>query len=71
MVDALAKAGLANVLARPNVTANSGEIASFFSGGEFPLPSGFKDGVIVFEYKKYGVVLGLRAHHLSTREGSS
>ena len=57
MVDALAKAGLANVLARPNVTANSGEIASFFSGGEFPLPSGFKDGVIVFEYKKYGVVL--------------
>ncbi len=57
MVDALAKAGLANVLARPNVTANSGETASFFSGGEFPLPSGFKDGVIVFEYKKYGVVL--------------
>ena len=57
MVDALAKAGLANVLARPNVTANSGETASFFSGGEFPLPSGFKDGVIVFEYKKYGVLL--------------
>ena len=57
MVDALAKAGLANVLARPNVTANSGETASFFSGGEFPLPSGFQDGVIVFEYKKYGVVL--------------
>ena len=57
MVEALAKAGLANVLARPNVTANSGEVASFFSGGEFPLPSGFKDGVIVFEYKKYGVVL--------------
>ena len=57
MVDALAKAGLANVLARPNITANSGETASFFSGGEFPLPSGFKDGVIVFEYKKYGVVL--------------
>ena len=48
MVEALAKAGLANVLARPNVTANSGEVASFFSGGEFPLPSGFKDGVIVF-----------------------
>ncbi len=57
MVDALAKAGLANVLARPNVTANSGETASFFSGGEFPLPSGYKDGVIVFEYKKYGVLL--------------
>ena len=57
MVDALAQAGLANVLARPNVTANSGETASFFSGGEYPLPSGYDDGVIVFEYKKFGVLL--------------
>ena len=57
MVDALAQAGLANVLARPNVTANSGETASFFSGGEYPLPAGYDDGVIVFEYKKFGVLL--------------
>ena len=57
IIDALATAGLANVLARPNVTAVSGESASFFSGGEFPLPSGFDDGVLTFEYKKYGVLL--------------
>ena len=57
MIDALATAGLANVLARPNVTAISGEPASFFSGGEFPLPTAFDDGVLVFEYKKYGVLL--------------
>ena len=57
MVDALATAGLANVLARPNLTAVSGEPASFFSGGEFPLPTGFEDGVLTFEYKKYGVLL--------------
>ena len=57
MVDALATAGLANVLARPNVTAVSGEAASFFSGGEFPLPTGFDNGVLVFTYKKYGVLL--------------
>ena len=57
MIDALATAGLANVLARPNVTAVSGEAASFFSGGEYPLPTGFDDGVIIFEYKKYGVLL--------------
>ena len=57
MLDALSTAGLANVLARPNVTAVSGESASFFSGGEFPLPSGFKDGVLTFTYKKYGVLL--------------
>ena len=57
VVDALASAGLANVLARPNLTAISGETASFFSGGEYPLPVGFRDGVILFEYKKYGVLL--------------
>ena len=57
MIDALSRAGLANVLARPNITAISGETASFFSGGEYPLPTGFDDGVIVFEYKKYGVLL--------------
>ena len=57
MIDALSTAGLANVLARPNVTAVSGESASFFSGGEYPLPTGFEDGVIIFEYKKYGILL--------------
>lgn len=57
LIDALAYAGLATVLARPNITAVSGETASFFSGGEFPLPSGFDDGQISFDYKKYGVLL--------------
>ena len=57
LIDALATAGLATVLARPNITAVSGETASFFSGGEYPLPSGVKDGQITFDYKKYGVLL--------------
>ncbi len=57
LIDALATAGLATVLARPNVTAVSGQAASFFSGGEYPLPSGFEDGQLSFEYKKYGVLL--------------
>ena len=57
LIDALASAGLATILARPNVTAISGETASFFSGGEYPLPAGFEDGAIIFEYKKYGVLL--------------
>ena len=57
VIDALSQAGLANVLARPNVTAISGESASLFSGGEFPLPTGYDDGVLVFEYKKYGILL--------------
>ena len=57
LIDALATAGLATVLARPNVTAVSGETASFFSGGEYPLPAGYEDGAIIFQYKKYGVLL--------------
>ena len=57
MIDALATAGLATVLARPNVTTISGQTASFFSGGEYPLPAGYEDGAIIFEYKKYGVLL--------------
>ena len=57
LIDALATAGLATVLARPNITAVSGETASFFSGGEYPLPSGVKDGQVTFDYKKYGVLL--------------
>ena len=57
LIDALASAGMATVLARPNMTAVSGETASFFSGGEYPLPSGVRDGQITFDYKKYGVLL--------------
>ncbi len=57
LIDALATAGLATVLARPNITAVSGETASFFSGGEYPLPIGIEDGQVTFEYKKYGVLL--------------
>ena len=57
MVDALSQAGMANVLARPNVTAISGETASFFSGGEYPLPTGYKDGTVTYSYRKYGVLL--------------
>ena len=59
MIDALATAGLANVLARPNVTAVSGESASFFSGGERPIPTGYDNttNTILFEYKKVGVLL--------------
>ena len=57
LVDALSQAGMANVLARPNVTAISGETASFFSGGEYPLPTGYKDGTVTYSYRKYGVLL--------------
>ena len=59
MIDALSSAGLANVLARPNVTAVSGEKATFFAGGKFPVASGYDPvkGVVTFTYEKVGVAL--------------
>lgn len=57
VIEALAMAGMASVLARPNLTAVSGETASFFSGGEYPVPSGFDDGELTYEFKKFGVLL--------------
>ncbi|HEV2595801.1 MAG TPA: type II and III secretion system protein family protein [Sphingomicrobium sp.] len=53
--------GLATTLAEPNLTALSGETASFLAGGEFPIPvsqsSGSGSNAITIEYKQYGVGL--------------
>jgi pilus assembly protein CpaC len=37
---AMEKAGVVKTLAEPNLTAISGESATFISGGEFPIPTG-------------------------------
>ena len=58
MVDALATAGLANVLARPTLTAVSGESASFLSGGEYPFATGVGEtDRPLIDTKEVGVVL--------------
>nr|WP_314443409.1 type II and III secretion system protein family protein [uncultured Sphingomonas sp.] len=50
--------GLATTLAEPNLTALSGETASFLAGGEFPVPiSQGLGGAVSVEYKSYGVSL--------------
>lgn len=49
--------GLVTTLAEPNLTALSGETASFLAGGEFPIPISQEIGVITIEYKQYGVGL--------------
>ena len=48
--------GLATTLANPNLTALSGETASFLAGGEVPIPIATQEQVSV-EYKQYGVSL--------------
>jgi pilus assembly protein CpaC len=49
--------GLVSVLAEPNLTALSGETASFLAGGEFPVPISQSLGTVTIEYKQYGVGL--------------
>jgi pilus assembly protein CpaC len=38
---AMESAGVVRTLAEPNLTAISGESATFVAGGEFPLPKGY------------------------------
>ena len=49
--------GLVTTLAEPNLTALSGETASFLAGGEFPVPISQALGSVSIEYKQYGVGL--------------
>ena len=49
--------GLVTTLAEPNLTALSGETASFLAGGEFPIPISQTLGTVTIEYKQYGVGL--------------
>ena len=56
-LDLLENDGLVATLAEPNLTALSGETASFLAGGEFPVPISQSLGSISIEYKQYGVGL--------------
>jgi pilus assembly protein CpaC len=65
-IDALAEEGLVNVLAEPNLTALSGETASFLAGGEFPIPIDSDDDDITIEFKEFGVSLAFTPTVLSS-----
>ncbi|MFL6856785.1 MAG: pilus assembly protein N-terminal domain-containing protein [Allosphingosinicella sp.] len=49
--------GRVHTLAEPNLTALSGETASFLAGGEFPIPIANGISGTAIEYKQYGVSL--------------
>jgi len=57
VIDALEQEGLVTVLAEPNLTALSGETASFLAGGEFPILVPDGSGNVTIEFKKFGVSL--------------
>jgi len=62
---AMDRAGVLRTLAEPNLTAISGETASFIAGGEFPIPTGLSCDTTksppicqpTIDFKKFGVSL--------------
>jgi pilus assembly protein CpaC len=60
---AMESAGVAKTLAEPNLTAISGESATFIAGGEFPVPAGYSCDPVThvcttqIQYKKFGISL--------------
>jgi pilus assembly protein CpaC len=56
-LDLLENDGVISTLAEPNLTALSGETASFLAGGEFPIPVSQSLGAVTIEYKQFGVGL--------------
>jgi pilus assembly protein CpaC len=65
---AMESAGVIRTLAEPNLTAISGESASFIAGGEFPIPAGYtcqpatsvgsvQQCQLSVSYKKFGISL--------------
>jgi pilus assembly protein CpaC len=76
MVEALATEGFLTTLAEPNLTAVSGQTASFLAGGEYPYPvpqSGSGGAtVITIQFQQYGVQLAftptiIDSDHLSLK----
>jgi pilus assembly protein CpaC len=60
---AMESAGVMRTLAEPNLTAISGEAATFVAGGEFPIPAGYSCDPTThvcttqISYKKFGISL--------------
>jgi pilus assembly protein CpaC len=63
VIDALAQDQLVTILAEPNLTAQSGETASFLAGGEFPIPVAATSTngapTVTIAFKQFGVSLAL------------
>ena len=57
VLDALARSGLVTILSEPNLTAHSGEKASFLAGGRVPYPSTNQDGEVSYTLEAIGVEL--------------
>lgn len=58
LIEALQRNGIVKILAEPNLTAMTGQTASFLAGGEIPVPIPQGTDVVTVQYKPFGVSLG-------------
>jgi pilus assembly protein CpaC len=66
IVEALRRDGVVNILAEPNLTAVTGQTASFLAGGEMPIATAQPGGVMQTTYKQFGVSLEFTPTIIST-----
>jgi len=57
LLEALESKGVVRTLAEPNLTALSGQEATFLAGGEYPIPVVGSEGDVTIEYKPFGIEL--------------
>ncbi|MGX0875862.1 pilus assembly protein CpaC [Roseovarius sp. MBR-154] len=57
LLEALETKGVVRTLAEPNLTALSGQEATFLAGGEFPIPVAQENDTTTIEFKPFGVEL--------------
>jgi pilus assembly protein CpaC len=57
LLEALQNNGTITILAEPNITAVTGQTASFLAGGEIPIPIPVGQNLLGIEYKPFGVSL--------------
>lgn len=57
LLEALENRGVVRTLAEPNLTALSGQEATFLAGGEYPVPIAQDADTITVEYKPFGIEL--------------
>jgi pilus assembly protein CpaC len=57
LLEALEAKGMVRTLAEPNLTALSGQEATFLAGGEYPVPGESDSGGVTISYRPFGVQL--------------
>lgn len=57
VIEALQRNGIVKILAEPNLTAMTGQTASFLAGGEIPVPVPQSEDTVTVQYKPFGVSL--------------